>query len=68
MIVDHYSLPLEPEEWVMKSTAVYKELFPSVPTLPGVAKLVHHLAKSGKLVSASIILKLELEFDIFLYF
>jgi len=47
MIVDHYQLTFQHEEWVMRSTAVYKELFPSVPTLPGVAKLVHHLAKSG---------------------
>jgi len=45
MIVDHYKLPIEPEEWINKSQAIYREMFPDVPTLPGVHKLVHHLVK-----------------------
>ena len=45
MIVDHYQLPLTPDEWISKSQSVYKELFPTVQSLPGVTKLVHHLAK-----------------------
>jgi len=47
MMVDHYSLPIEPQEWIEKSSAVYKDLFPKVGALPGAAKLVHHLTKSG---------------------
>jgi len=45
MIIEHYNLPITPEEWITKSSNTYKELFPSVQSLPGVAKLVHHLAK-----------------------
>jgi len=45
MIIDHYKLPLTPEEWVTRSRDIYNELFPTVKSLPGVAKLVHHLAK-----------------------
>jgi len=47
MIIENYELPMEPEEWVTRSTEVYKELFPTVGALPGVAKLVHHLAKNN---------------------
>ena len=47
MVVDHYQLPLQPEEWVARTTAIYEQLFPSVAALPGVPRLVHHLAKSG---------------------
>ena len=45
MIIDHYNLPLTPEEWITKSSNIYNDLFPTVKSLPGVAKLVHHLAK-----------------------
>jgi len=47
MMVDHYELPISPEEWVNRSQAIYRELFPSVSVLPGVTKLVHHLAKQN---------------------
>ena len=46
MIVDHYQLPISPEEWISRSQAVYQDLFPTVKSLPGVTKLVHHLAKN----------------------
>eukprot|EP00092_Neocalanus_flemingeri_P023699 GFUD01025703.1.p1 GENE.GFUD01025703.1~~GFUD01025703.1.p1 ORF type:complete len:456 (-),score=168.62 GFUD01025703.1:229-1596(-) len=46
MIIDHYQLPLTPEEWVARSGSVYNQLFPTVKSLPGVAKLVHHLARN----------------------
>eukprot|EP00090_Calanus_glacialis_P003431 TRINITY_DN12544_c0_g1_i1.p1 TRINITY_DN12544_c0_g1~~TRINITY_DN12544_c0_g1_i1.p1 ORF type:complete len:468 (-),score=148.35 TRINITY_DN12544_c0_g1_i1:66-1388(-) len=45
MIIEHYQLPLTPEEWITKSRDIYNDLFPKVKSLPGVTKLVHHLAK-----------------------
>ncbi|XP_023342158.1 uncharacterized protein LOC111711905 [Eurytemora carolleeae] len=45
MIIEHYQLPLKPEQWIQRSTEVYQQLFPNVKSLPGVSKLVHHLAK-----------------------
>jgi len=45
MIIEHYQLPMTPEEWISQSKAVYEDLFPTVKSLPGVTKLVHHLAK-----------------------
>jgi len=45
MMIDHYELPLEPQEWIQKSSDAYKELFPTVKAMPGVHKLTHHLAK-----------------------
>jgi len=45
MIIEHYQLPLTPEEWITKSRDIYNDLFPTVKCLPGVTKLVHHLAK-----------------------
>jgi len=45
MIIEHYQLPLTPEEWIIKSRDIYNDLFPTVKSLPGVTKLVHHLAK-----------------------
>jgi len=53
MIIDHYQLPLAPEEWITESKKVYNELFPSVKSLPGVMKLVHHLAKHGIPISVA---------------
>ena len=35
MIVDHYQLPMTPEQWVERSTAIYQELFPHVKSLKG---------------------------------
>jgi len=46
-MVDKYKLPFQPQEWIERSSAVYKELFPSVKVMSGAIKLVHHLAKSG---------------------
>jgi len=53
MIIDHYQLPLSPEEWVTRSRDIYNELFPSVKSLPGVTKLVHHLAKHNIPISVA---------------
>ena len=36
MIVDHYQLPMTPEQWVERSTAIYQELFPHVKSLKGI--------------------------------
>ena len=47
MVVEHYKLPFSPAEWITRSQAVYRELFPTVQSLPGVARLVHHLARHG---------------------
>ena len=46
MIIEHYQLPLTPEEWITKSRDIYNDLFPTVKSLPGVTKLVHHPAKN----------------------
>merc|ERR1719370_1095275 len=46
MVVEHYKLPMEPNDWIDRTRKVYDELFPSVPALPGVAKLVHHLSRN----------------------
>ena len=35
MIVDHYHLPLTPDEWVKRSSQIYQELFPHVKSLKG---------------------------------
>ena len=45
MIVDNYQLPISPEEWIARSREKYDSLFPHVKSLPGVVKLVHHLAR-----------------------
>ena len=45
MMVDNYKLPISPDDWIRKSKEKYDSLFPDVSCLPGVTKLVHHLAK-----------------------
>ena len=35
MIVDHYGLPMTPDEWKKRSSAIYQELFPHVKSLKG---------------------------------
>ena len=47
MMVDHYKLPMTPDEWISRSKEKYDSLFPHVKSLPGVMKVVHHLAKHG---------------------
>ena len=36
MIVDHYRLPMTPEQWVERSRDIYQELFPHVKSLKGI--------------------------------
>ncbi|KAJ7384298.1 Pseudouridine-5'-phosphatase [Desmophyllum pertusum] len=45
VLVEELQLPLTPEEVVKISAEKLLELFPSVPLLPGVEKLVRHLHK-----------------------
>ena len=35
MIVDHYQLPMTPDEWKKRSSDIYEELFPHVKSLKG---------------------------------
>jgi len=53
MIIDHYNLPIEPDQWVQLSTEQYHKMFPNVKSLPGVTKLVHHLVKSKVPISVA---------------
>ena len=47
MIIDNYSLPMTPEQWISRSKEKYDSLFPHVKSLAGVVKLVHHLSKNN---------------------
>ena len=42
MIVDHYQLPMTPDDWVQRSTDIYQELFPSVKSLKGIIYEGYH--------------------------
>ena len=38
-MVNNYKLPFSPEDWIEKSSRVYKEMFPLVKSMPGAFKL-----------------------------
>lgn len=45
--VEHFQLPISPEEYVSRVNKINCESFPSAQLMPGIAKLVHHLYKKN---------------------
>ena len=56
VMVDHYNLPLTPEEFLEALELEYEVLFPHTTWMPGVLKLLHHLYKVSEYCLLSLLL------------
>lgn len=46
-VIEHYDLPLEPEELFKLTTEIQGDLWPSVSFMPGALELIEYLSESG---------------------